>query len=414
MRKLALVITLILIFTIPWETAITIEAVGTLTRLIGLCAAGVWLISVLVQGRLRNFRLYHVVVLFFMFYNVASIFWTSHYDLTLERVLTFTQLAILTWILWDLFNTPESLRAAMQAFIFGGYVAVASAVFNFISGQIISTYEIGRYTGADQNAVEFAMILSISLPFAWHLTSSQKEGSGSNFLRLINFAYIPAALFAIILTASRTSLVTIIPGLLYIVGTMSRIKFIYRFLVFVVLVSAVFIGQFYVPQATLDRLGTIGVSIASNDFGGRVVLWDESIQVFLGHPLLGIGSGSLAAPDQMGTVAHNSFLSILAELGILGFIQFLVILVIVLYQALKQPKPYSILWLTVFAIWLIGILSLTWEYAKPTWFILNIIMISAGIYSRRDKLVEESTISNNSISGPDAYSNKPKAAGANV
>ena len=230
MRKLALFTALILIFTIPWETAITVSTLGTLTRLIGFGAAGIWAASVLITGKLRIFHGYTICVLIFILFNVASLFWTVSIDLTIERIKTYLQLAVLTWFLWDLFTTPRSLRMAMQVFIFGAYLAIASQFVNLFSGQIISIYEQGRYTGAGQNANEFSLIFSLSIPLAWHLAITQKPGHGAVLLKVINFAFIPLALLATILTASRTSLVTDIPGLLYIVATLNKIKPVYRVL----------------------------------------------------------------------------------------------------------------------------------------------------------------------------------------
>ena len=96
MHKVAMGFALLLIFTIPWETAITFGAMGTLTRLIGLGVAGIWAISVLVKGGIRKFGFFQIAVFFFMLYNVASIFWTINYNLTITRVYTYLQLAILS------------------------------------------------------------------------------------------------------------------------------------------------------------------------------------------------------------------------------------------------------------------------------------------------------------------------------
>jgi O-antigen ligase len=414
MHKIAMGFALVLIFTIPWETAITFGAMGTLTRLIGLGLAGLWAISVLVKGGIRKLGFFQIVVFFFMLYNVASIFWTINFDLTITRVYTFLQLAMLSWILWDLFTNSESLQVAIQVFIFGGYLAIASSIINFVSGQYISTTDVGRYTGAGQNANELCIILSLSVPLAWHLASSPKAGARSYFLRVVNFLFIPGALFASILTASRTALVILVPGLLYILISARKVKFIIRFLVFTILIIGIIGVWSIIPQVTMDRLGTIGASIESNDLGGRVVLWDESMQVFQSHPLLGIGSGSLASPNILGTFAHNTFLSVLAELGILGFIPFMAILVIVLYQIFKMPRSYLFLWLTVFVILIISFFSLTWEYTKTTWFILNIMIMYAAIYNKRDIPVEYSTVPNNSLPGSFGDSNKPNVTGANV
>lgn len=396
MRKIAVISLLILIFTIPWETAITIGAIGTLTRLIGLAAAGIWIFSVLVQGKIRKPQLFHLILLVFMLYNIASIFWTLSIEHTLERVQTNIQIIIFSWMLWDLIATPGSFRAGMQVFVLGGYVAVASSILNFISGQQISITDSGRFTGAGQNAVEFAVILSLSLPIAWHLALTQKDGRGAGILKIANFAFIPSAIFAILLTASRTALIAVIPVLIYMAGTVRQLKPVYRFTVFAVFIIAIFFGKTLVPDATLNRLGTINASISTLDLGGRTDLWEESIAIFQQHPLFGIGSGALSSPSQLGTFAHNTFLSILTELGIVGFLLFIAVFVIIFMQAIQQPKPFAILSLTIFSTWIIGVFSLTWEYSKPTWFFLNLIILSAGISEPLEITNEESTISENS------------------
>lgn len=393
MRRIAVIFALILIFTIPWETAITIGSVGTLTRLIGFGVAGIWVASVLVTGKLRKFHVYYIAVLAFMLFSLASIFWTVNVDLTLIRVKTYAQLALMTWILWDIFTEPRSLRMAMQIFIFGAYLTIASQFINFVSGQTIAIYSEGRYTGVGQNANELALILSISIPLAWHLVITQTSGHGAGILKVINFVYIPLALLATILTASRTALLTNIPALLYIAGTIRNIRPVHRLLFFTIMLTAFVVIWPSIPQATFDRLATIDDSIARNDLGGRVSLWKGSFRIFLEHPILGIGSNSLDSPDQLGALAHNTFLSILAELGLVGFLLFSGVLSIVIFQAFKQPAPYSILWLTVIAVWGVGACTLTWEYTKTTWFILNLVIISAEIYQRHDKPAENTSFS---------------------
>lgn len=392
-RKLALFAVLGLIFTIPWETAITVSSLGTLTRLIGFGAAGLWIASVLVTGKIRKFHAYLVAVFCFVFFNVASIYWTFSYDLTVERIKTYIQLAILTWFLWDLLNTSGSLRLAMQVFIFGAYLAIASQLINLATGKIISTYEQGRFSGAGQNANEFSLILSLSLPLAWHLAITQEPGRSAVFLKIVNIVFIPLALIATFLTASRTSLVTDIPGLVYIAATIQGIKPVYRMLVIILIFTMIVVIAPVVPEATVSRLMTIGDSISGNDLGGRVMLWNGSFRIFSNHPFLGIGSNALSAPGQLGSYAHNTFLSIMAELGLVGFILFSGILLIVIYEAFKQPKPYTILWLTVISVWLIGTFTLTWEYTKPTWFFLTLVVISAGVFNNNHQPLENSSAS---------------------
>ena len=52
---------------------------------------------------------------------------------------------------------------------------------------------------------------------------------------------------------------------------------------------------------------------------GRFVIWQEAWELFLSHPLFGVGyrTHELLMPSQV--VAHNGYLAMLAEIGIIGF-----------------------------------------------------------------------------------------------
>jgi O-antigen ligase len=126
------------------------------------------------------------------------------------------------------------------------------------------------------------------------------------------------------------------------------------------------------------------------------------LAIFSEHPLLGVGSGSLGTDSLLGTVAHNTFLSVLAELGLIGLSFFVVILAIVVHQAANQPKWLSWLWLTVLAIWVIGVFTLTWEYRKTTWLFLSLIVISASLFRRGDRIKGGSSLFDEPLVLPDA------------
>jgi O-antigen ligase len=130
------------------------------------------------------------------------------------------------------------------------------------------------------------------------------------------------------------------------------------------------------PAGAIERLATVFSSIGAADIGGRVNLWKEAITVFLDHPLLGSGSGTLSTV--IGALSHQTYLSVLAETGLVGFLLFFCILAVVLNQASRLPKEYSGLWFSVFFIWAIGVLSLSWEFTKATWLIFSFVIIEGA------------------------------------
>lgn len=101
MRKITFWLSLILIFIIPWEDSLSITSVGSLTRLIGLVAAGFWFMTILTEGQFRKPHLFHAFVLFFILWNVFGYIWSMDAERTLERIKTYGQIFILMLILWE-------------------------------------------------------------------------------------------------------------------------------------------------------------------------------------------------------------------------------------------------------------------------------------------------------------------------
>jgi O-antigen ligase len=378
-RTLAYWLSLIVIFMIPWENSVTIAGLGTLVRVMGLAASAFWVLAVLVAGRFRRPHPFHLAVGLFVLWNIASVFWSLGNEETVQRIVTYILLFGMIWLFWDLYTTPETLRAGAQAYILGAYVSIGSIFLNYVAGREAYAFSGGRYTGSGLNPGDLALILVLGLPLAWHLAVSASESKGSSILKLVNYAYIPASLFAILLTGARVALFAIIPALLYIVGTNARLKLSSRILVLVALTGSLLVLQPHIPQTSIDRLATASTSIATGDFGGRMSLWRAAIATFSQYPLWGVGSGAFRTVVELGGATHNTFLSVLAELGIIGFVLFVVILAIVVYKAVHQPKSYSQLWLAVFAVWVIGVSAQSWEFRKPTWLFFSLVVISANV-----------------------------------
>jgi O-antigen ligase len=215
----------------------------------------------------------------------------------------------------------------------------------------------------------------IGLPIAMHLFFMTRTGGKRTILKFIYLAYVPLAIYSTILTGSRTALIAIVPFVFFMIGT-QQIKFDQKLIIFTLLFVALMIFIPFIPQSMLSRLSTIGSSIGEGDLGGRLNLWRETISVFAQHPISGIGSGAIIS--NIGSAAHNTFLSIAAETGLIGFLLFVSILGIVVYQAVHLPKGLSGLWLTVFLTWVIGVSSLSWEFRKLTWIILSFVILQSN------------------------------------
>jgi O-antigen ligase len=375
MRKVTYLSSLILVFLIPWEDSISTLSLGSLAKLMGVLVAGLWLATILVECRFRKPHLFHVLLLLFFTWNFISVFWTLDIEATIQRIKTYSQIFILMLICWEVFQKSEELMAGLQAYVCGAYILVASTIYNFILGNVAIAYE-GRYSATGVNAVDQALILMIGLPIAIQLFFAASHNRQGTLLRAINLLYIPLSIFTILLTGSRTSLVAVIPFCIFLAGT-QQIKFDKKIIVVALVLILVLILVPFVPHSVITRLGTIGNSIGEGDLGGRINIWREAIVMLAKHPILGVGGGAI--DSSIGSAVHNTFISIAAETGLIGFALFLTAFGLVIYQTTGLSRETSGLWLAIVMTWAIGVLSLSWEFRKLTWILLNFVIIESSL-----------------------------------
>lgn len=379
MRRIAYGLALFLLFIIPWEDSISIPTIGSIARLVGFVAAAFWAGTMLMEGRFQKPHLFHALVLLFFLWNFITLFWSLEVEDTVQRMRTYSQVFLLMLLYWEVLQKPEHLKAGLQAYIFGCYVLIISTIHNFIMGNAAVIYE-GRYSATGINANDLSLILIIGLPIAMHLFFLAGPGTVGKLVRYMNLAFIPLAIYATTLSGSRTSLIAIIPFGLYLIGT-QQLAFLRKAIILMLFLVSLLLLLPFIPQSVISRLGTIGSSIGEGDLGGRLDLWGEGIDALAQHPVLGIGGGG--AISRIGSAIHNTFISIAVETGFIGLILFLSILGLVIYLVLNLPNEVSRLWLAIFTIWLIGVVSLSWEFRKLTWIILSFIVIESSFFNPR-------------------------------
>ncbi|MCZ7573212.1 MAG: O-antigen ligase family protein [Ardenticatenaceae bacterium] len=387
MRTIVLRLSLVFIFFVPWEGVIELPGMGTATKLIGFAVAACWLATVVITNRFRKPRPFHVIVYLFVLWNAVSVLWSTDPDRTVVHLRTWAQLLGLVIIVWELYTTRAALLAGLQAFILGEYVAISKAIYNFFSGNVFYTH-YQRFSPSEQsNPDGFGIIVALGIPVAWYLASSKSATKMSGLLKFVNYAYIPAAFVGLALSGTRTALIAAIPGMAFGLASLSRPRPAVRLAIFLLLTSTILILLPHVRTLrSFQRLGTTYAELTEGDLNNRTNNWREGLASFAEHPLIGVGSNMYRSVNSLGKLAHNSFLSVLVELGLIGFALFGMILTFAVIRAWGQPKWEARFWLTTLLVWAIGASSLTYEHRKATWLFLSLVVASAALTSHRDEI----------------------------
>lgn len=383
LRKIIYWLSLVFIFMLPWEGVIQLPGgVGTAAKLVGLTVGALWLVNVVVTGRLRKPDAFLGATCTFVLWNALSVLWSAAPRQSIVQVATMAQCLGFVCVLWDLYRTRAAILAGLQAYVLGIYVAVGSAAANYFSANPFYThYE--RFSPGLTHPDGFGFIVALGIPVAWYLAGPASTTKPSWF-RVVNYAYIPTAFVGIAFSGTRSAAIAAVPGMAFGLASLTRLRLSARIAVFVFLTAALFfLLPVLDPLKSFQRIGTIRAEVTEGDLQGRTNQWSEGLDAFSEHPVLGVGTDMYRSVTSLGKEAHNSFLSVLVQLGLIGFVLFGIILIIVVIYAFLHPRWDRNFWLAVLAVWAIGASTLTWEDRKTTWLFMGLVVASAALQPQR-------------------------------
>ena len=363
--KLALVATFGLIFVVVATTSLTagiclfaaftyVEEVipsGGLpvTKVFGALLVVSWFAAITV-GDLRNRKLFphhgflFLLVVFVCWAGVSAI-WAEYPAKSLETVTRYAPNAMLFVIVYSGCRSRTDVMWVIGALVIGTLISAAYG----LAVQTDPAAE-GRLSGALGNANETGAVLAIGVALAAGLALALR---GKPWLRLAALAAVPMCLIALFLTDSRGGLLAL--GAVLAAGLLlarhARGKALIATVV-AVLGVVLYVTTFATPQAREHLLNESGGGT------GRTDIWTVGWRMVEANPVVGIGSGNYSSSSvhyllQPGVirrddfivdtpkVAHNTYLQVLAELGVVGLVLFLAILVYVVLSGLKAVRRFA-------------------------------------------------------------------------
>ena len=382
------------VFILPWDKFLVLPVLGSLPRIVGLVASAVGVVYILARRRVRPLAWFHVFALLFVIWAGVSAFWSFDPEATRVRVLTYLQLVVLVWLIWEIAWTPDRQRALLQAYVLGVSVAALVTIYRYLThvplvDDTTRLTDAMRFTAFSYNVNELGMTLALGLPMAWYLSLSKPRQRGAWMWRL----YLPLGVTAILLTASRGAFIAALVALLIIPWTLGRLRLRTKVALYALGIGTLVLATHLVPESSIERLETIRSDVAAGYFGGRGAIWTAGLEVAQEHPFVGVGAGAYGAAVEPTLYfdwgSHSVPLAILVENGIVGLLLFVAAVAAAARPAGRLPpvqRRFSIILLLTLVV---GSLSGEWEDRKQFWFVLGILAAEvayrpAGNRSQRD------------------------------
>jgi O-antigen ligase len=370
----------LLVFLMPFENVGAIAGVGSLTRLVGIAALAITVLSLVEGGRvhLRAPSLFLIMAIAYLAWSMSSYFWSIDPTRSFGRVTALAQLLSLVWVIHQVATNERRRNLLAQSLVLGSYVGIFLALVARI-GTDGSYRDIG---GGNPNW--FAIGCAFVIPVAWSLALRAKHRG----LFWINAVYPAFALLAVVLAASRGGLITALVALVVIPLTLPRLSWIRRMLLASVLplagLGAVTLAPqtFIDLQANIERLESTTVEISEGTLTGRTRIWQSGVDAFWESPIVGHGAGTfsrtVAASLGQARGAHNGFLSVLVSVGLVGLVAY-VAMIFVVIAGIMIVRERRVELLILIATLVVGLTPANMEHNKVVWLILGLASVSRPI-----------------------------------
>jgi O-antigen ligase len=386
------------VFSIPWEEPLPMFGRFLLASWIGLLALGILILRTTITWRVRKVSPLHYGMLALAAWSALSIFWTADWDSTASRAGTYLQLLILVWLIWELAATDTRVHGLLQSYVLGALVCSLITIRNFMIGRTAAqlaavngqnVWDESRYSIVGINANDLGLMIALSIPMLVYLLASQKGW----LVKALCWLQLVAGFTAILLTGSRGALVAGVMGLVMLPLTMSRLPRWHKFGSLVACAGLLACAAYLVPSSSWNRIIELGSELSQGTLTNRTTLWTAGLEAFRDHAFLGVGSGaygvtivktanfSYITGSASSAVAHNTFVSVLVELGVVGALLGFAFLAGLFYCGLRMRSLERRLWIMLLLTWTVGVSALTWEYRKPTWLLFG--LLAAHAYSQR-------------------------------
>jgi O-antigen ligase len=148
-----------------------------------------------------------------------------------------------------------------------------------------------------------------------------------------------------------------------------------------------------VPAESWQRIRSTGDEIAGRGtLTGRVEIWSAAWEAFAERPLLGAGAGAFPAAtasmlsNRRALSAHNILVAVIVEEGLVGLSLCVLLLGGCALTIARLPAPPRAVWAPLMLAWLVGGMSVSWEYRKPTWVLFGLLGAQGAAYAEARRL----------------------------
>jgi O-antigen ligase len=330
---------------------------------------------------------------------LSSSIWAAVATQATGQAVSLLKNLVIAYVIVELIQTPRALRIALwgtlaAAALMAGLTVLQAATHTYTRPyfglaqapvrQLVGTDNSFRSAGPIGDPNFYALVLAVLVPVSLMRVRDERRP----ILRAAAGATTLLLLAAIVLTYSRGGLVTVVASLVLFL-ILARVRATHIALAALVALPLLPL----VPTTYWQRIGTI--SQGDNSIASREASQDVAIQMFVDHPLGGVGANnypvtyfpyalSLNKPAA-AEEPHNLYLAVAAETGLLGLATFIAAQALVLRYAWRQraaalargdrlAEGLATTVMLMLLTYLVGVAFLPIAYPRYLWLLVGLAL----------------------------------------
>ncbi|PKM69633.1 MAG: hypothetical protein CVU94_02885 [Firmicutes bacterium HGW-Firmicutes-19] len=341
----------------------------------------IMIIMLLSNNRKIILKWYHFVLLSWLLLLMLSSFWSRDNTIMNQHFIS----------ILGMFGLFVAMTSANFDYKFVNYLIktmlYTSATMGFLAlfqsssyHNIVETRQVLVLYGIDIDPNNLAALYMIGISIGLYYIISEKK----RYIRY--FVIVAINTYGVALTGSRGGLVTFI-GIVFLFiilasnSISSTRSFIYKTsLLLSVLLSIYFILRILLPLPIYDRLFDFGNYSGGS---GRDLLWKNAWNLFKESPVVGAGWGSYYGYNGFYAAVHQTFLSMLCDVGIIGVLLFFIPIFRNITESLRRKNFFPII---ILATGLFPALFLDAINKRFFWnaIIISYLILNSNFYDRKE------------------------------
>jgi O-antigen ligase len=323
-------------------------------KLVGIVVVIAWMAKMATSGTEDELFTRHpllcAMLLAFLAWAAISMVWAESSAASITALTRYAPNLLLIPIVYSAVRTPRHLGTLLGVVVASAFVAAAFGIVKPPPDPSSISGDVARATGTtgDANLLAAVLVAGAGVAFGFLLDRRVTRDR-----RVLAGLVGGLCLLGVFLSLSRGGLVALAVAIVAAIVVGGR----WRMRVVIVAACIALTGVVYFSQiASLpsrERISNIG-----GGGTGRVDLWTVGGRMVQAHPVIGIGVGNFQTSSihyllqpgaiqrddfiiQTPKVAHNTYLQVLAEMGIVGGVLFIGIIGFCLWSLLRAARRYA-------------------------------------------------------------------------